>query len=192
MARMLRPILFVILVGLIAYVLKTKHRITEQASEPASYGQVGEFMLTDQAGRPFGSKELSGKVWLANFFFSRCQGPCPLLTAHLVEVQKQLAEMPGLHQISISIDPEHDGPAELANYAAKYQVNLSRWTFLTGEKAKIIELARSQFKLSADENPDLHSTTVVLVDKTMNIRGYFDGKDEAALAALVKKAQELP
>jgi protein SCO1/2 len=191
MARMLRPLLFVILIGVVAYVLKTKQHVTEQASEPSSYGHVGEFSLTNQASQPFGSADLKGKVWIANFFFARCQGPCPLLTSHLVEVQKQLADIPGLHQVSISIDPENDQPAELSAYAEKYHANLERWTFLTGEKTTIFDLAKNHLKLSADENPDLHSTTLVLVDKEMNIRGYFDGKDEAKVAELVKKARSL-
>jgi protein SCO1/2 len=191
MRRLLRVLVyFSLIMGLAFFLWGNQHR-TPKESPLGTFGEVGGFTFTDQHGEPYGAAELKNKVWVANFFFARCQGPCPLLTANMAALQKKLYDIADARFVSISITPQVDTPEVLARYAEDHQADGSRWRFLTGEKDKIFRLARTDFKLSADDNPDLHTTTFVLVDKGMVIRGYFDGKDHAALAKLADAVREL-
>jgi len=93
---------------------------------------------TDQTGKPFGSRELAGKVWVADFIFTSCQGSCPLLSERMEEVGKRARHLgPDFHLVSISVDPERDTPERLAEYAGRYGANPIAWSFLTGPEAAI-------------------------------------------------------
>jgi protein SCO1/2 len=189
--RLFRIILFIAVLLLCAFFVWAQKQNSQKMAELGDYGSVGEFALIDQGQQPYGNADLKGRVWVANFFFSRCQGPCPLLMANMAKLQKTLAGYPELRYVSVSIDPLSDTPEVLGNYSKELHADGERWHLLSGEKDKIFHLARSGFKLSADENPDLHTTTFVLVDKNMLIRGYFDGKDPEALAKLADAAKVL-
>lgn len=156
--------------------------------------RVPVFMLTDEAGRPFFSDSLSGKVWIADFIFTSCAGTCPQMTAQMQKLQRSLPDE--VHLVSISVDPARDTPELLARYAQKAQANPERWHFLTGEPALIRNLVQNSFLLSvADggsvQEPIVHSIRFVLVDTQGIIRGYYDGQDAQAVDQLVKDAQML-
>src|SRR5688572_30574634 len=85
--------------------------------EPERLFEVPEFRLVDQNGKPFTKKDLGGKVWIADFVFTQCAGPCPLMTLSMAELQKELAGSP-IQFVSISVDPGRDKPEVLKKYAA--------------------------------------------------------------------------
>jgi protein SCO1/2 len=143
-----------------------------------SYGTVPSFELTNQAAQPFGSQQLSGKIWIADFIFTSCPGPCPIISTRMSELQKPLAKSDVL-LVSFSVDPERDTPEVLRVYADKLRKEPLRWDFLTGPIATIASLSRDGFKLgiAEAEQPDtgpVHSTRFVLVDRRGTIRGYYD------------------
>jgi protein SCO1/2 len=143
-----------------------------------SYGTVPNFELVNQDARAFGSRQLSGKIWIADFIFTSCPGPCPIISTRMSELQKPLAKS-DVHLISFSVDPEKDTPEVLRAYADKLRKEPLRWDFLTGERATIYSLSRDGFKLGiSDEGDDnqnpVHSTRFVLVDRRGAIRGYYD------------------
>ena len=143
-----------------------------------SYGAVPSFELTNQDAQPFGSQQLSGKIWIADFIFTSCPGPCPIISTRMSELQKPLAKS-GVHLVSFSVDPEKDTPEVLRVYADKLRKEPLRWDFLTGPIAAITSLSRDGFKLgiSEGEQPEsgpLHSTRFVLVDRHGTVRGYYD------------------
>lgn len=154
----------------------------------ADYGKVASFALTDQDGKPFGTAELAGKIWVADFVFTRCLGPCPLLTTRMAEIQKKFADKKNLMLVSFSVDPAYDQPAILTEYATRYGADSSKWKFLTGSADTIYPFIRNNFKLAvAPNNQDvaageidiMHSLYFALVDKEGHIRGFYDTTDAA-------------
>lgn len=109
------------------------------------YGQVPAFVLTAQSGRPFARNALDGQVWVADFIYTTCTGPCPLMSMKMRRIQKA---NPDVRLVSFTVDPEHDTPPVLAAYAKRYQADPNRWYFLTGSRQELNALARDAFKLS--------------------------------------------
>jgi len=143
-----------------------------------AYGAVPDFQLVNQDGQSFGSQQLSGKIWIADFIFTTCPGPCPIISTRMSELQKPLGKS-DVHLVSFTVDPEKDTPEVLRVYADKLRKEPLRWDFLTGPIATIASLSRDGFKLglSDGESPEtgpIHSTRFVLVDRHGAIRGYYD------------------
>ena len=119
-------------------------------ASPMVLGGLPAFTLTDQRGQPFGSRELAGKIWVADFMFTSCQGVCPLLSQRMAEVGKRARHLgPDFHLVSISVDPERDTPQRLAEYAARYGANPISWSFLTGSEQALQATVVEGFKVGA-------------------------------------------
>lgn len=161
--------------------------IVRQAGQLGFFGKIPDFSLVERSGKKITASDLIGKVWMADFIFTRCAGPCPLMSNRMKEMQKKLAGEPDVRLVSFSVDPEHDTPKVLTKYAERYEANGDRWLFLTGDKSQIYRLAEQHFHLGVEEIPEAerqaadqsirHSTKFVLVDKQGKIRGYYDGTD---------------
>ncbi len=163
-------------------------------------GTVPEFRLVDQEGSAYGSADLAGRFWVADFVFSRCTSMCPLLTAAMAKLQSELEGDPvwsELRLVSFSVDPGHDSPAVLADYAAEHGADDAHWKFLTGERDRIWALSVDGFKLPVGENaggadtPLFHSDRFVLVDAGGRIRGYYAGLEEDDRDALLRDLRTL-
>jgi len=111
------------------------------------YGQVPDFSLTERSGGRITLADLAGKVWIANFVYTECTDTCPLQSANMVQLQAELVGEEDVRLVSISIDPEHDTPAVLSKYAARFRADPDRWLFLTGSRATIYRLAIEGFRL---------------------------------------------
>lgn len=142
-----------------------------------SYGKAPDFDLVNQDAQPWGSKQLAGKIWIADFIFTTCPGPCPIISTRMSELQRPL-EKSDVHLVSFSVDPEKDTPPVLRAYADKLRKEPFRWDFLTGSLDAIASISRDGFKLGISEGePEsgpIHSTRFVLVDRRGTIRGYYD------------------
>ena len=159
------------------------------------YWTLPEFSLTERSGQAVGLPDLAGKVWVADFIYTTCPGPCPVLTSHLSELQKAIGGEPEVRLVSISTDPDHDNPEVLKAYAERYKAG-PHWLFLTGKKDVIYALARDGFKLpiapaTAGGEPIIHSTRLVLVDKKGVVRGFYDGAADFAPQGLVNDIHRL-
>lgn len=152
-------------------------------------GELMDFSLTDQQGRTITLASLKGKVWVADFFFTSCQGACPIMTGQMAKLKRNLGAK-GLHLLSISVDPAVDTVEKLADYAKQFDAK-DEWLFVTGEKSKIIELSVKGFRLSADEDPTSHSQRLVLVDRNAHIRGYYHIERENEMKLLEENAAQL-
>lgn len=152
------------------------HELSGQAMQ--SYGVVPEFRLTNQNHAPFGSAELKGKIWIADFVFTSCPGPCPIISSRMAEMQKPL-ENSDVHFVSFTVDPANDTPEVLREYAQRLHARDGRWDFLTGETEMVYDLIQKGFKLAVSDGAGemgtpVHSTRAVLVDRRGAIRGYYD------------------
>lgn len=137
------------------------------------YGQVPDFQLTAQDGEIFQEASLKGHVWIADFIYTTCPGPCPRMSSHMSALQKATAATPDIRLVSFTVDPAHDSPPVLAAYASRYQANPARWVFLTGKQETLQQLSREAFKLSDVDSSMNHSTRFVLVDQKGRVRGYY-------------------
>jgi protein SCO1/2 len=161
----------------------------------ANYGSVPAFSLTNQDSQPFGSAQLSGKIWIADFVFTSCPGPCPIISSRMSELQKPL-EKSDVHLVTFSVDPETDTPEVLRDYAARLHARPGRWDFLTGDKANIYRLSKDGFKLAVaegagDEGQLVHSTRAALVDRHGTIRGYYDVTAPDGVTTLLADTSQL-
>lgn len=149
------------------------------------YSDVPEFELIAQDGQPFQSKVLRGKIWVADFIYTTCPGPCPRMTSQMHEVQDAILNMPDVKLVSFTVDPARDTPAVLAEYAKTHRASSEHWYFLTGSAATLERLDKDTFKLG-DLNAALeHSTRFVLVDGQSRIRGYYDTSESRVIPRLI-------
>jgi protein SCO1 len=160
--------------------------------------ELGNFQLLERSGRTVTQADLADRVWIASFIFTRCPLSCPRISSVMKGLQEKLAGSQVL-LVSLSVDPDHDTPPVLADYAKRFGADPDRWWFLTGDRSSIYELIRGKFKLSVMENPGtdpegksesiLHSDRLALVDRG-RVVGLFDSKEPAALVALVAQARK--
>ena len=142
--------------------------------------QVPDFELISENGQRFGSKDLKGRVYLANFVFARCPSVCPKMLADLEKIQKRVRGTgKKVAIVTFTVDPEHDNEKVLFDLARKHKANPFTWTFLTGtDKDAMFKLYRDGFKVGVEKNPkDLfdiaHSEKIVLVDGENRVRGFY-------------------
>lgn len=177
--------------------LRAALRQAWQAGPPevAVYGEVPAFHLVDQTGRPFTRDDMLGRLWIADFIFTRCAGQCLLMTSRMAALQERLPA--AAHFVSISVDPSWDTPERLAGYAVRAGAQESRWHFVTGSQDEIFRLSREGFRLAVEPEggpeaePIIHSVRFVLVDQQGRIRGYYDATEEAAVDRLLLDVQTL-
>jgi protein SCO1/2 len=158
----------------------------------SSYGRVPDFTLINQDGKNFGSADLRGKIWIADFIYTTCPGPCPMISNRMSELQEPLKKT-DVHLVSFSVDPAKDTPQVLRGYAEKLGAEQGRWDFLTGPQSTIYNLSRDGFKLAVGEEKGvpIHSTRMILVDRHGEIRGYYDAAEADAVTKLVADTTHL-
>jgi protein SCO1/2 len=160
-------------------------------------GHVPDFAFVSERGRPLAARDLEGKVWIADFIFTRCGGTCPAMSERMAELAGTLKDEPGVAFVSFDVDPEHDSLADLATYSRQHRADPERWTFLRGERPAVRALAGDGFKLAVvdghadDPEPILHSSRFVLVDGRREIRGYYDGLEPVSVEKLLADARRL-
>ncbi len=150
-------------------------------AELPKYGTLPYYNFTNESGHSFGSNNLKGKVYIANFLFTSCQTSCPTLLKTLQSVQHRMrGVIDRAAIISFTVDPEHDSPEVLFQTARSVKAHSDVWRFLTGPKEDIKKLLVDGFKVPVGEKEfannvmDVaHSEKFVLVDQDGVIRGYY-------------------
>lgn len=164
------------------------------AGKPAlpSYGVVPEFTLTDQTGAPFKSATaLDKKIWVADFVFTNCPGPCPRMSSQMHQVQAALAGDDAVRFVSFTVDPARDTPPVLAAYAQHFEATPGKWFFLTGAAADLNRMSRGVFMLGDVDGSLQHSTRFALIDGAGRIRGYYQSSEAEAIPKLIADAKRL-
>jgi protein SCO1/2 len=170
---------------LIVFALATLISCVKPASSLQVYYDVPEFHLTSQDGQAFDSQALAGKIWVADFIYTTCPGPCPRMTSQMREVQNAVRKMADVRLVSFTVDPERDTPAVLAAYAKQRGAATDDWYFLTGPPAELQRLDRDVFKLGNIDASLQHSTRFTLVDRQSRIRGYYETSESQAIPKLI-------
>ena len=145
-----------------------------------------DFSLTNCNDTPISRDDLLGKVWLVDFIFTRCGGPCPLMTQRMLLLQQALKDQfPGeesrIRLVSVTVDPDYDTPAVLKEYAEVWGADLDNWHFLTGPPDETLKIIREGFKISANQEGSgsedmpsmVHSTNFLLVDGSGLVRAIY-------------------
>jgi protein SCO1/2 len=154
-------------------------------------GSIPQFELTSSAGQPFDSHTLDGHIWVANFIYTTCDGPCPMMSHKMKGIQESTSSTPGVKLVSFTVDPKHDTPEVLAKYSKFFKADDSRWYFLTGEMSRLNDLGLKAFKLNGINGDLSHSTRFVLVDSKRQIRGFYLSSDDDFPKRLLHDVRQL-
>ena len=156
------------------------------AAKPLSYivlnneaRKVPDFLMLNQDSLYISNEDYLGKVYVVEFFFSRCPTICPIMNQNMKRLDSLFGNRSNFGIASFSIDPDHDTPSVLKKYADLYEIQSQNWHFLTGDKPKIFELANTGFNIFASINPDVaggfeHQGYFALIDKKGFIRSRTD------------------
>jgi len=169
------------------------------------FGRAPDFQLTDQTGAPFASSSLLRRVTLLDFVYTHCTDACPILSATFQQAQRKLADDKLLGErvmlVSLSVDPQHDTSAVLAEYGKQFKADAAGWKLLTGDWDQVYDVVtglkvatrppRPVADAPAPGGTELtHSTRIILIDAQQQVRAYLEGQDATA-DDLVKAAKRL-
>ena len=151
---------------------------------------VADFNLINQNGKTVTQEDYQNKIYVADFFFTSCQGPCPIMTGNMAKVQEAFITNDDIMFLSLSVTPDIDSVPKLREYATQKGVIDSKWNVTTGEKKHIYELARKSY-FAVEERGDgglqdfIHTSNFILVDKKKRIRGIYNGLDNKEIRRLI-------
>ncbi len=154
-------------------------------------GQVPHFQLTAQDGETFDSGALAGRIWVADFFYTSCPGPCPMMSERMHQVQVRTGDLPDVRLVSFTVDPAHDTAPVLKAYSRHFLAQPGRWFFLTGDRALLNDLGLNAFHLNPVDGALDHSTRFALVDRRGRIRAYYSFADDGLVKQLTEDVRTL-
>jgi len=158
--------------------------------------KISDFHLVNQNGDTISQKNFENKIYVADFFFTRCQTICPIMAINMTQLQDYYEEDNSLKFLSHSVTPVIDSVSVLRAYADKHEAIDGKWEITTGDKRHIYELARKSYFAVLDEGDGgdqdfIHTEQFVLVDKKKQIRGFYDGTDATEMDRIIKDIELL-
>ena len=181
--------------GFMGYYYKTTRSLPKTLSVLGEPGhKVDTFSFYNQDGRLITNKDVAGKVYVAEYFFTTCKGICPKMNDNMAKVYRAYRGNPDVLILSHSVDPANDTVAAMKAYSRRFDADAKQWMFLTGGKKRLYDMARWSYLISAqDETTGLsidqdfiHDNHFVLVDKAGRLRGrFYDGLKPEQLDTLM-------
>jgi protein SCO1 len=154
---------------------------------------VQPFSFTNQDGKLVTERDVEGKVYVTEYFFTTCPGICPKLNTNMLKIYEAYKNESGFVIVSHTSDPDNDNAARLKHYADSMQVNTARWWFLTGRKDSLYQAARNSYLLDDPKNSlksitdqFLHTQFFALVDRKGQVRKIYDGLENKEMEELKK------
>jgi protein SCO1/2 len=178
-------ITFVVIIALIFLLQLKKEPVLPVISK------IPEFHLVDQNDDLFTLQNMEGRVWLADFIFTTCSGPCPIMTERMRTVQKDFKDYEDMRFVSFTVNPDYDTPEILSGYAHRNRADTSTWSFVTGNYEEIQNLIGKGFKMGDVDEIVFHSTQLALVDDKGNLRGYYSGTEPSEHKSLKRDIKYL-
>lgn len=178
------------------YFIITENQIKE-SSLPV-YGQrngdstdhtISTFSLKDQDGKIITQSDFNGKIYVADFFFTTCEGICPLMSDQMERIAGKFKGNTNVLLLSHTVKPEEDSVPVLKTYAKNHNADSSQWHFVIGEKSVINKLARTSYLVGGTEGNEtsdfVHTQYFALIDPQKRIRGFYDGTDSIEVNKLI-------
>jgi protein SCO1/2 len=152
--------------------------------------KVADFKLINQNGEIVTQEDYDGKIYVTDFFFTRCMTICPVMTNNMGKLQEVFKNDDDIKFLSISVTPVMDSIPILKEYAIRKGVIDAKWNITTGDKKHIYGLARKSYFAVLDEGDGgvqdfIHTENFILVDKKRQIRGFYDGTDNKDIERLI-------
>jgi len=153
--------------------------------------KIANFELINQNGDTITQRDYSDKIYVADFFFTRCQTICPIMAINMADLQEVFEKDTSVLFLSHSVTPVIDSVSVLRAYADKKGIKDSKWNLVTGDKKQIYELARKSYFAVLDEGDGgeqdfIHTEQFVLIDKKRQIRGFYDGTDKEDIQRILE------
>ena len=160
------------------------------------YHTIPDFKFVNQEGDTVTAQNFKDKIYVADFFFTTCPTICPVMKKQLKKVYEKIQGQNDIAILSHTIDPEHDTPAVLKEYAQDLGVKGTQWMFVTGNREKIYEIGEKQYLVVAGADSTapggyIHSGAFVLIDKEKRVRGMYNGTDDEATKRLMVDIERL-
>ena len=158
---------------------------------------IASFAFKNQLGQIIGTKDVLGKIHIANFMFTQCGSICPTMTNNLKRLEERFMEHKGVVMLSYSVTPWIDSVPKLKSYTQDYEITKKEWHFLTGKTSDIYTLARKSYfaeedlGFTKDSTDFLHTEHILLVDKDLKIRGVYNGTLPLEITQLAKDIELL-
>ncbi len=158
--------------------------------------KVLDFKLINQNGDTITQEDYKDKIYVADFFFTRCMTICPVMTNNIAKLQDVFINDDDIKFLSHSVTPVMDSVPVLKEYAIKKGVIDGKWNITTGTKKHIYDLARKSYFAVLDEGDGglqdfIHTENFILVDKKRQIRGFYDGTDNDDIQRLIEDVKLL-
>jgi len=158
--------------------------------------KISNFKLINQNGDTITQDAYRDKIYVADFFFTRCQTICPVMTSNIALLQEVFKQDDAIKFLSLSVTPIIDSVPVLKAYAVKNGVVDNKWNITTGNKKHIYNMARKSFfavldEGDGDEQDFIHTENFVLVDQKQRIRGFYNGTDPKDIQKLILDIQLL-
>jgi protein SCO1/2 len=164
----------------------------------AAVSFIKPFSFTDQDGKKFTEKDVAGKVYVAEYFFTTCKGICPRMNKNMKLVYEQFKNEPDFLILSHTSDPETDSVPVMKKFADSMRVDTKRWIFLTGRKDSLYNMARVSYTIDDPANnlkniddDFLHTQFWALVDGKGDVRHVYDGLKETEVKELIRDTKRL-
>ena len=161
-------------------------------------GRVSPFSFTNQDGKKVTEKDVAGKIFVAEYFFTTCKSICPIMNANMKIVYDRFKNEKDFLILAHTSDPGTDSAARLKRYADSLNVDTEKWIFLTGTKDSLYRQARYSYKIDdANNNPlsnevdFLHSQFFSLVDKKGNVRNIYEGNERKDVEKMIREIEVL-
>ena len=164
--------------------------LVDKSLHDTKYHTVSDFNLMNQNGKIITQNDYKDKIYVADFFFTRCKTICPVMTDNIVKLQEEFLNEDDIMFLSLSVTPEIDSITVLREYADAKGVIDIKWNVTTGDKRHIYELARKSYFAVVEQGDGglqdyIHTPKFVLVDKKKQIRGFYDGTNENEIKRLI-------
>ncbi len=153
--------------------------------------QIADFKLINQNGDTITQYNYKDKIYIADFFFTRCQTICPIMSTNMGDLQEFFINDPSVMLLSHSVTPVMDSVSVLRAYADKRGIIDLKWNLVTGDKKHIYELARKSYFAVLDEGDGgaqdfIHTEQFILVDQKRQIRGFYDGTNKDEIQRIIE------
>ena len=186
----------VLAVGFYLVLIAFNPGIDKKSIPPISY--VRPFSFTNQDGEKITDKDVAGKVYVAEYFFTTCKGICPKMNNNMKLVYERFKNDNDFLILSHTCDPETDSASQLKKYSDSMAVNTKQWIFLTGRKDSLYTMARISYtiddpanNLKSIDDDFLHTQFWALVDKNGDVKKIYDGLKGSEVRELIKDAERL-